>query len=160
MPSNQVLHAALAIVKANGVTIGKMRGITVNENFNRAEVRGLGELTPQEVPAISWAGTLTADFYNIDYTKSTIPGAIRRDVQDTKSFVDNVLLNDVGVQVVLYKKVVGEVDPETGLITSAEDVYAVINGLFLDTDNFNINEGQVSGKNQSFRYLYPVIFPT
>jgi len=159
MPSNQTIHAALAIVKSNGNTIGKMRGITVNENFNRAEIRGLGELTPQEVPAISWAGTLTADFYNIDFTKSTIPNAVRRDVQDVKSFVDNVLLQEEGVQVILYKKVPGTVDPETGLITSVEDVYAVINGLFLDTDNFNINEGQVSGKNQSFRYLYPIIFP-
>jgi hypothetical protein len=160
MASNRVITAPLAIIKVNGEAVGKMRGLRVNENIQRGRVQGLGELTPQELPALSWAGTVTCDFFNIDFNLSSIPGAIARSAQTIQEFIDSLLLQEDGVQLNVYKKVKAAGAPSSGIIPSEEQIYCTINGLFLDTESFDINEGQVSGRNQSFTYLYPIIFPT
>jgi len=159
MAADKVITAPLAIVKVGGVVIGKMRGIRVNENIQRGNVQGLGQLIPDEKPALSWAGTVSCDFYNIDFLKSQVPNAIIRKVQTIQQWQDSVLLQEEGVTLDLFKKIAAVGAPAFGLIPSAEQLYAQIKGLFLDTENFDINEGQVSGRNQSFQYLFPIIFP-
>lgn len=153
----KVITAPLAIIKVNGVAIGKMRGIRVSETIRRTKVFGLGELTPNELPALEWSGTLNADFYNIDFRESQIPNAMRRTVGNVQEWVDHVLLQEDGVQVDIFKKVKDSVD-STGLIIGGLTHYASIQGLFLDSENFDITEGQVSGRNQSFTYLYPITY--
>jgi hypothetical protein len=154
-----VYTAPLAIVKVGGVAIGKMKTIQVNENIQRGTVQGLGELTPQEKPALVWAGTLSCGFYTITWQKSSIPNAITRNVNTLKEFVDSLLLQEQGVTVELYKKIRANGAPTIGLIPSSLVLFCTISGLFLEGDNFDISEGSISGKNQSFSYLDPVIFP-
>lgn len=155
----KVITAPLAIIKVNGIAIGRMRGITVSENIQRGEVQGLGELTQSELPALKWTGSLQCDFYNIDFSKSQIPGAITRKVNTTKEFTDSVLLQQEGVTVELFKIVAAPNAPLSGNIPSTLQPYVSVKGLFLESESFNIAEGQVSGRNQSFRYLFPIIFP-
>lgn len=157
--ADRVLTAPLAVIKVQGIAVGKMKNIRLNENVQRGRVSGLGQLTPDELPALSWTGTLTCDFYNIDFVKSQIPDGIKRNAQTLQEWVDNILLSEDGVQVDIFKKVKDIVDPNTNLIKGKLVPYCTVKGLFLDTEGFDISEGQISGRNQSFQYLFPVLFP-
>jgi hypothetical protein len=163
-----VWTAPLAIIRVNGLgPIGKIKDIRVNEQVQRGEVRGLGELTPQELPALSWAGTITCDSYMIDFNASglegKIPNAFLRNANTLREWVDSVILQQDGAVIDLYKKVPanpGQV-PMSGLIlASANDaLIAQVRGVFLDGEGFTVSEGQIGSRNQSFKYKYPIIFP-
>ena len=157
--NNPVITGPLALIKVNGIVIGKMRGIRVNENFQRGNVQGLGSLIPDEKPALMWNGSLSCDFYNIDFSISQIPQAILRQVQTYQEWEDSVVLQLLGVTVDIYRKIPAPGAPTSGLIPSAEKPYAQISGLFLEGEGFDIAEAQVSGRNQSFTYLNPIIYP-
>jgi len=159
MAAKPVLTAPLALIKVDSIVIGKLRGIRVNENIQRGNVQGLGKLIPDEKPALSWAGTVSCDFYNITFDESQIPNAIIRKVQNIQQWEDSVLLQEEGVTLDIFKKIKVVGAPPFGIIPATEEPYAQIRGLFLDTENFDINEGQVSGRNQSFQYLFPIISP-
>jgi hypothetical protein len=155
----QVYTAPLAIIKVDGIAIGRMKTIQVNENIQRGTVQGLGELTPKEKPALSWAGTLSCAFYNVEFQLSSIPNAITRNVNTLKEYVDSLLLQEQGVSVELYKKVKQPGSPAIGNIQSQLQLYCTVSGLFLEGDNFDLSEGSISGKNQSFSFIDPIIFP-
>lgn len=154
----RVLTAPLAVIKVNGIPVGKMRDVRVSETYRRGRVSGLGELTPSELPALEWSGTLTCDFYEVDFSKTGIPDAIKRVAPSLQSFIDNVLLQEEGVDVVLFKKVKSSIDPETGLLQSSLKAHATIRGCFLDREGMNVSEGQISGHNQEFSYIEPILF--
>lgn len=155
--AEKVLTAPLAIIKVQGIPIGKMKNIRVTETLRRGRVSGIGQLTPDELPALEWTGTLTASFYNIDFRKSQIPNAIIRTVGTLTEWIDSVLLQENGVQVDIFKKVTDSVSPE-GIITSRLDSYATIKELFLDREAFDLAEGQISGRDQDFTYKQPILF--
>lgn len=168
---SQVLTGALAIIKINGRPIGKMKGVRVTENINRGRVSGLGELTPKELPALQWSGTISCSFYSIEFIKdgvagvenahSTVAGAsqgITREANSVAEWVEHVLLQEEGVDLDIYKKVQDAVDPTTGLLRSNNPKpFAKIEGMFLDRESFDINENSISGKDQEFTYKNPII---
>lgn len=154
---DKVITGALAVIRVNGVAVGKMKNIRITETVQRGEVRGIGTIVPSELPALTWSGTLTCDFFNIDFSVSQIPGAIYRNLATLQQWVDSIVLQEDGITVDIYKKVT--TGPTSGLIPSQEVPYATIKGLFLNTESFDISEGQISGRNQSFQYLYPIMYP-
>jgi hypothetical protein len=154
-----VLTGAVAIIKYRGKGVGHMRGITINENFQRQPVRELGSVIPLEVPMTAWDGTISCDFFEIDFKRSGIPQAVIRDVQNNTEFENNLVLDADGVQIDVYKREQDVIDPETKRITPKTTPYAVIRRAFITADNTNTNEGAVSGRNQSFMYIDPVIQP-
>lgn len=156
--AEKVLTAPLAIIKVNGVTVGKMKNIRVTETFRRGRVSGLGELTPQEVPALEWNGTLTAEFYEIKFEETGIPNAMHRVAPSLQAFVDDVLLQEEGVDIVIFKKIKDFLDPATGLLVSQLREHATVTGCFLDREGIDIAEGQISGHNQDFTYIEPILF--
>jgi|JI9StandDraft_2_1071091.scaffolds.fasta_scaffold53478_2 hypothetical protein len=156
--ADKVLHGALAIIRRNGTAIGKMKNVRWTETLRDQEVRGLGTIFTLESPVVSHGGTLTCDFYEVDFAKTGVPGAIRRDVQTNQEFEDQILLRD-GLQLDIFKKVEDLVDPNTGLKTAKAIPYAVIRELYLNSEGADISEGAISGHNQSFRFNAPVIFP-
>lgn len=153
----KVLTAPLAVIKVDGIPVGKMRDIRVSETYRRGRVSGIGELTPSELPALEWNGTFTCDFYEVDFSKTGIPGAIKRRAGSTKEFVDNVLLQEEGVDVVIFKKVKDYVD-ESGITKSKLVPHLTVRGCFADREGMNISEGQISGHNQEFTYLDPILY--
>jgi len=156
----RVLTAPLAIIRQEGIAIGKMRGLRGNENYQRGRVQGIGKTNADELPLLSFAGTLTCDFYAIDFRNSQIPKAVFRSVQTNQGYFDTLLLQELGIQLDIYKKVRTD-GATTGIpISIEEQPWAIITGLFIDGDSFDINEGQVSGRNQSFQFIDPIIFPT
>lgn len=156
--AEKVLTAPLALIKVNGVTVGKMKNIRITETFRRGRVSGIGELTPQEVPALEWNGTLTCQFYEISFAETGIPEGIKRKAPSLLDFVDNVLLQENGVDIVIFKKIKDEVDPNTGLIKGKLREHATVTGCFIDREGMDINESQISGHDQDFTYINPILY--
>lgn len=157
----RVLTAPLAVIKVGGVAIGKMKNIRVTENIRRGRVTGIGRLTPSEVPAIDWSGTLTAGFYSITFNNQDqlIKKALLRNVNNLQEWVDTVLLQEEGIQIDIMKKVKDSIDPGTGIITPDYEVFASIRGGFATKEGFDISEGQISGRDVDFEYITPILFP-
>ena len=158
--AKRVMTAPLAVIKKNGNIIGKMKNIRVTETIRRGRVSGIGELTAQELPALEWNGTLNCQFYMITIQETGIPGANPKLVKTSaQEYIDNVLLEEDGVDITIYKKVTaGTVDAATGLINSTLEEFASINGAFNDREGFDITEGQISGKDQDFTFMNPILF--
>jgi hypothetical protein len=160
MALERVITAPIAIIKVQGVAVGKMKNIRIQETIRRGRVSGLGQLTPAELPALEWSGTLSCGFYNISFDKSQLPKAIVRKVNTLDEFIDTVLLQENGIQVDIMRKVAASPpDPNTGIIPSELEIFASVKSCFLTREGFDIQEGQISGKDTDFDYLTPIIFP-
>jgi len=156
--ANQVLTGALALIKSNGIVIGRTKSIQFSEEITRGQVVGLGELLRQEVPALGHRGTGSISSYAIDYETDGLPENFARKVESVQEFVDSLILNEEGVQLVIFKKVADFIDPTTKIVRSTPKVYATINKVFLNRKGMNINESQIAGVDQSFDFLEPIIF--
>jgi len=153
----EVMTAPLAIIKVQGESVGFMKDIRATEDLRRGKVSGLGALIARELPALEWTGRLTCSFYSIDLSKTGIPNALIRSVPTVRAWIDTVLLQEDGVDIVCYKKVADVFDPTTQLISSRLEEYITVRGAFIEQDAFDINEGQIAGRNQSFAYLNPIV---
>lgn len=159
--NKRVMTAPLAIIKVGGVAIGKMKNIRVNEQIQRGNVQGIGELTPQELPALKWSGTLNAGFYSITFNNqdNLIKNALLRNVNNLQEFVDTVLLQENGIQIDIMKKVKDYQDPNTGIIYPQFELFSSIRSCFATKESFDISEGQISGRDVDFEYMNPILFP-
>lgn len=154
----QVITSPLAVVKAQGQTVGKLQNVRVDETYNRVLVNGIGDLAFDEAPVISFSGTVNFDLFLINFSESSIPFAIRRFANSIEDFVNSLILNEEGVQIEILKKVKDSVDPNTGNITPRFKTIAAIYDCFITGDGFNIVNQQVSGRNQSFIYTKPIVY--
>jgi hypothetical protein len=159
MPQNKTMTAPLAVIKVNGVAIGKMKSIRCTETFRQQPVVGLGNLTAEEMAKTGWSASLNCGFYMIDLRVSAIPGALNRVAQTKQEWENNIILDSSGVQVDIMRKVVDQRNPVTGLITTKLEVFASIKGLFVNRESFDITEGQISGRDMDFEYITPILFP-
>ena len=159
--ATKVMTAPLAIIKVDGIAVGKMKSIRVNENIRRGRVQGIGELTPSEIPALEWSGSLNAGFYSITFNNQDqlIKTALLRNVNNLQEFVDTVLLQENGIQIDIMKKVKDFQDPNTGIIYPQFELFASIRGAFSTKESFDISEGQISGRDVDFEYITPILFP-
>lgn len=159
--AQKVMTAPLAIIKVDGVAVGKMKNIRVTENIRRGNVQGIGELTPQEIPALSWSGSLNAGFYSITFNNQDqlIKTALLRNVNTLQEFVDTVLLQEDGITIDIMKKVKDFQDPATGIIYPEFELFASIRSAFSTKEGFDISEGQISGRDVDFEYITPILFP-
>ncbi len=161
MAQDNVLHGAIAIIRKSGTAIGRMRNIRWTENYRRAQVRGLGTARAIEAPMVEQGGTVTCDFYEVDFSRSPLKDDVRRDVQTSQEFEDNMLLDsDTGIQLDIFKKVLDIIDPNTGLKKAKVVPYAIIKRCLIESDGADITEGAISGHNKSFIFLDPIIYPS
>lgn len=156
MAESLSLTAPIALIKVNGNVVGRMKNITVTETFRRVTVYGLGEATPQELPMTQWSGTCTAGFYEISYDESGIPGATNRRTDSIRQFIDNIVLDNKGVDIVLLKRIEDSVDPN-GLRVGKWIEHLTVKGAFMERESIDLSEGQVAGRNQDFTYKTPIL---
>jgi hypothetical protein len=161
--AEKVMSAALAVIKIDGVPVGRMRSLRATENFRRGDVRGLGEITSQEKPIVGWDGSLTCAFYTINLKRLGNVDAkkfgINRKAGDVRTFINTLILNEVGFDLYIYKKFAQVTDSTTGLVTSVGDGdFAIIENLLLNNQAFDINEGAISGSDCGWDYLNPILF--
>jgi hypothetical protein len=170
MANERVLTAPLAVIKVNGITIGKMKNIRCTESLRRGRVVGLGQLLPDELPVIEWSGQLTCSFFNVSLKNSAIPGAINR-LGTADQFVQTVLLQEDGVQIDLMKRVKSPQQSDSQFpnvsgdpkyiqrnITGILEVFASVKGAFLTSEGFDVSEGGISGRDCQFEYTTPILY--
>jgi len=165
-----VLTATIAIIKVNGVSVesstksstavGICRDIRYTENISRGAVRGIGNMNPSEVPALTFAGNLTAGFMNIKFDKHPFfEKAIVRKTGSKAGFYNTLALQQIGFTLDLLRKVPDtEVGNDEGrdannVIIVNETKYehfVSIGECFITSDSFDLTENQISGRNSAF----------
>lgn len=154
----KTLTAPLAVIKINGYASGYMKTVRVTENVQRGEVKGISNLTLQEVPAVGYTCQLTADFFFLSLKRPEIKALVNR-AGSIAEFVNTLTLGEIPTQIHLYKKT--KITELNGLVTDVDtegETIGVIKDFYIDSQSFDITENQVSGTNISGRYLTPIVF--
>ncbi|MFA6832708.1 MAG: hypothetical protein WCR36_10670 [Bacteroidaceae bacterium] len=157
----KVMTAPLAIIQINGVTVGKMKNIRLTESIRRGRVTGLGTLTPSEIPALEWQGSLTCSSYSINFNllANVSKKGTFRNSDSLEEWANALLLQEDGLEIAVLRKIKdGEIDTETGVIKSKYDTFAKVSGAFATREGFDIQEGQISGRDTEFEYTTPVLY--
>ena len=148
----KVMTAPLAIIQINSVTVGKMKNVRITEQIRRGRVSGLGRLNPSELPALEWSGSLSCSSYSINF--NLLANKIRKG-----TFRKAGLLQEDGLEISILRKVKdGEINPETGLVNAKYETFASVKGAFASREGFDIQEGQISGRDTEFEYLEPILY--
>lgn len=158
MANDRVMSSPLAIIKVNGIAVGKMKSIRCTETIRRQKVVGIGTLIASEYAALDYNCTLNCGFFTIDLRKEVFTGALNRRVQSVQEFEDTIMLSNDGIQIDILRKVADTVTASGAIIPKLE-VFASIKGAFINRESFDISEGQISGRDCDFDYTTPILFP-
>lgn len=167
----KILTGAIAILKINGKPIGKCRDIRINETYRRVPVsKGIGSIYDDELAVIKFQGSVTVDFFEISFGVSGVTDALKRVLftastmasqiasgNNAPNFEDQIVLDDFVVAMDIYKKITDVPYTGTGLITPNVGLYCSIDKIFIEGDSINISDSGISGRNQTFGYLSPVV---
>lgn len=164
---DKALTGSIAIIKSKGKVIGKLKSWRITENITRGDVQGIGTVYSSEVPVLKYKGSLSCSMVSISYKDGIIPDAIRRGISTiasqalvgNASFEDNLVLEDQGLTIECYKKVKDAVDPTTGFIKPKVTPYVIVTSAFIESSGLDISEAAISGTDQSFTFLDPIIYP-
>lgn len=161
MNNEKVMTAPLAIIKINGKSVGKMKNVRITEQIRRGRVSGLGRLNPSELPALEWSGTLSCSSYSINFNLLANNSKLGtfRNAGTVDAWANAILLQEAGLEIAIMRKVKdGEIDVETGLVNSKLETFAKVTGAFANREGFDVQEGQISGRDSEFEYLEPILF--
>lgn len=155
------MTAPLAIIQINSVTVGKMKNIRITENIRRGRVAGIGRLNASELPPLEWQGTLSCSSYTINFNLllNKLKKGFYRNAGSLEAWANALLLEEGGLEIAILKKVKdGEIDAETGLTNTKYETFAKVAAAFVTREGFDIQEGQISGRDADFEYLDPILF--
>ena len=154
---NQTFTSPMAVIKQAGVAQAFIRSFTINENYQRGSVQGLGSLVDIEAPPIKIDCTASFDFYATKFKDSAMNNAIERGALSFEDFANNFILKD-GISIDIYKRVATGNTNAQGLKTSELELVGTISKLFITSDSLNLSEGSIGGRSQSFKYLDPILY--
>lgn len=161
MANEKAMTAPLAIIQINSVTVGKMKNVRLTENVRRGRVGGIGRMTPTELPALEWQGTISCSAYTINFNLllNKLKKGFYRNAGSLEAWANALLLEENGLEISILRKVKdGEIDPDTGMVNTKYETFAKVTGAFATREGFDIQEGQISGRDGDFEYLEPVLF--
>ena len=161
MGNTRVMTAPLAIIKINSVTVGKMKNVRITETIRRGRVTGVGRLNPEELPALEWSGSLSCSSYTINFNLLANVSKLGtfRNAATVEEWANAILLQESGLEISILRKVKdGEIDAETGLIKTKYETFAKVNAAFATREGFDVQEGQISGRDTDFEYLEPILY--
>lgn len=161
MAKEKAMTAPLAIIQINSITVGKMKNVRLTENVRRGRVGGIGRMTPTELPALEWQGTLSCSAYTINFNLllNKLKKGFYRNAGSLEAWANALLLEENGLEISILRKVKdGEIDPDTGMVNTKYETFAKVTGAFATREGFDIQEGQISGRDGDFEYLEPVLF--
>lgn len=159
--NNKVMTAPLAVIQVNSVTIGKMKNVRVTEQIRRGRVSGIGRMNPSEIPALEWSGSLSCSSYNINFNLllNKLKKGTFRNAGTVDAWCNALLLQEDGLEISILRKVRdGEIDPDTGLVNAKYENFATVRGAFANREGFDVQEGQISGRDCEFEYMEPILF--
>jgi hypothetical protein len=157
----RVFTAPLAVIQINSVTVGKMKNVRITENIRRGRVSGLGRLNPEELPALEWTGSLSCSSYTINFNllANKLKKGTFRNAGTIEEWANAILMQEDGLEIAILKKVKdGEIDLETGLVKTKYETFAKVSGAFATREGFDVQEGQISGRDTEFEYTDPILY--
>lgn len=157
----KVMTAPLAIIQINSVTVGKMKNVRITETVRRGRVTGVGRLNPEELPALEWSGSLSCSSYTINFNllANKLKKGAFRNAGTVEEWANAILLQEDGLEIAILRKVKdGAIDNETGLVATKYETFAKTVGAFMTREGFDIQEGQISGRDTEFEYLEPILY--
>ena len=155
MGNTRVMTAPLAIIKINSVTVGKMKNVRITETIRRGRVTGVGRLNPE------WSGSLSCSSYTINFNLLANVSKLGtfRNAATVEEWANAILLQEAGLEISILRKVKdGEIDTETGLVKTKYETFAKVNAAFATREGFDVQEGQISGRDTDFEYLEPILY--
>lgn len=158
MAETRTFTAPKAFVKINNQVAGFVRNLTFSENIQRANVQGLGSLTLQEAPAVSYTCQWTVGQYFISFNTPVFKEMLKK-FGTIEQIKNSLVLGDIAFDITVYAKTVTNKDENSKLVTEVDNTgqtIARLQGCLLNTQNFEISEGGISGYNVSGIYLEPV----
>lgn len=161
MNKERVFTAPLAVIQINSVTVGKMKNVRITESIRRGRVSGLGRLNPEEIPALEWSGSLSCSSYTINFNLLTnkMKKGTFRNSGTVEEWANAILMQEDGLEIAILRKVKdGEIDLETGLVKTKYETFAKVAGAFATREGFDIQEGQISGRDTEFEYTDPILY--
>ena len=159
--NEKVMTAPLAIIQINSVTVGKMKNVRITENIRRGRVTGLGTLTPSELPALEWQGSLSCSSYTINFNllANIAKKGTFRNANSLEEWANAILLQEDGLEIAILRKVKdGAIETETELVSTKYETFAKVAGAFATREGFDIQEGQISGRDTEFEYTTPILY--
>ena len=82
-----------------------------------------------------------------------------RNAFTVNDWANAILLQEDGLEISLLRKVKdGEIDPETGMVKTKFETFAKVNAAFATREGFDVQEGQISGRDTEFEYLEPILY--
>lgn len=161
MNKERVFTAPLAVIQINSVTVGKMKNVRITESIRRGRVSGLGRLNPEELPALEWSGSLSCSSYSINFNllANKMKKGTFRNSGTVEEWANAILMQEDGLEIAILRKVKdGEIDLETGLVKTKYETFAKVAGAFATREGFDIQEGQISGRDTEFEYTEPILY--
>ena len=161
MSKEKVFTAPLAVIQINSVTVGKMKNVRITESIRRGRVSGLGRLNPDELPALEWSGSLSCSSYSINFNllANKLKKGTYRNSGTIEEWANAILMQEDGLEIAILRKVKdGEIDLETGLVKTKYETFAKVSGAFATREGFDVQEGQISGRDTEFEYTDPILY--
>ena len=142
-------QAIITVTDGLGIlhTIGRARNIQVNSEYQRDWVRGIGQVGPSESPLLAWQGTVSVESYAL-LSKYAILNAFDMTVQDNEKFY-NYLLFEAGIDMLVTAK-----RKDASGTIQEYPVYS-LNGMFITSESWTIQENALSGRNGQFNLINP-----
>jgi hypothetical protein len=104
---------------------------------------------------------LSCSSYTINFNllaNKVVKGAFRN-AGSVEEWANAILLQEDGLEIAILRKVKdGEIDPATGLVKSKYETFAKTVGAFITREGFDIQEGQISGRDTEFEYSEPILY--
>ena len=158
--ATKTFTAPKAYITIEGQAAGYIRNISFTENIQRQDIRGLGNLYAQEVPAVSASNSFSVDQFFLDFSTPVMKKLLNR-YGGAKAIIDTLSLGDLPISINIYKREIQSQDPTTKLVTgispSGKEI-AILRDCFIDSQNWTLAEGGIASSTSSGRYLTPVSF--
>ena len=127
----RVFTAPLAVIQINSVTVGKMKNVRITENIT----------------------------INFNLLANKLKKGTFRNAGTIEEWANAILMQEDGLEIAILKKVKdGEIDLETGLVKTKYETFAKVSGAFATREGFDVQEGQISGRDTEFEYTDPILY--
>lgn len=160
MEGSKTFSAPKAFVTIEGQKAGYIRTINFTENIQRQDVRGLGNLYSQEVPAVSANNTFNVDMFFLDFETPVMKALLNR-YGGAEALKNTLAIGDLPFSINVYKKAITSYDPTTKLASAVDPTskeIAILRDCFIDSQNWTLAEGGIASSAANGRYLTPVSF--
>lgn len=149
-----------AVIYVDGKKAGYIQSLNWSENFNRVDIRGIGEAYAQESPVVSAGGTWSATKIFLNFNYEGMKSFLNRKGLSSKQFLDTLTLAEFPFTIAGYRKTVVSKDTGTRIVTETDDTgekMFFLQDCLTDSQSWSLSEGGISSVSTNGRFLKPMV---